>query len=109
MCTDNPFSINHNQGTFQSPGTITKSRCLVRRPSLAHLLLCFFFLTNLAEYLSLVLDWAPAPAPASCALYLFTSQFTATLHSTTVLLLGTVLKLRYNQVNSNMGASFCAQ
>ena len=38
-----------------------------------------------------MLDWSPAPAPASCALYLFTSQFTATLHSATVLLLGTVL------------------
>ena len=89
---------------------ITKSRCLDRRPSLPHVLLCFFFLTNLAEYLSLVLDWspAPAPAPASCALYLFTSQLTATLHSATVLLLGTVLKLRYYQLN-NKGASICAQ
>ena len=59
-----------------------------------HLLIFFFFIINLLEYLSLVLDWSSSwstetrgPSASLCSLFMFLTQVTAILRSSTALML----------------------
>jgi len=65
-----------------------------RKPTVIHLLIFFFFLINLIEYLSLVLDWSNSSNSSTsgrsaslCSMFMFLTQFTAILHSSTTLML----------------------
>jgi len=66
-----------------------------RKLTVIHLLIFFFFVINLLEYLSLVLDWSsssltpesPGLSSSLCSLFMFLTQFTAVLRSSTALML----------------------
>merc|ERR1712032_680014 len=65
-----------------------------RKPTVIHLLIFFFFIINLLEYLSLVLDWSSSwspetrePSASLCSLFMFLTQVTAILRSSTALML----------------------
>jgi len=65
-----------------------------RKPTVIHLLIFFFFIINLLEYLSLVLDWSSSwspetqgPSASLCSLFMFLTQVTAVLRSSTALML----------------------
>ena len=67
-----------------------KSNSLQRSPTVTHILVCFFFLTNIVEYLVLVLDWSHTSlvsSPPMCALYQFLTQFTSLLPTITIVLM----------------------
>merc|ERR1719331_3153699 len=64
-----------------------------RKPTVIHLLIFFFFI-NLLESLSLVLDWSSSwspetqgPSVSLCSLFMFLTQVTAILRSSTALML----------------------
>lgn len=60
-----------------------------RKPSPAHIVICFFFLNNLVEYLVLVMDWFSVMNTSTpmCIIQMFLTQYTATTHSASILLL----------------------
>lgn len=65
---------------------------------MTHILISFFFLINLLEYVTLVMDWsAPDNDNLWCSWYMFSSQTTSILSTLTIIMM---LYFIYNPVNA---------